>query len=302
VTPYLPKLKLCGLHHVGSMHPDDKEMFMEHNEDLAHDCTDFMFTTKNWANVYEIDFWNKSLSINPLRIDDAQVTINIIQCLLGRFKRIELIVMGRCDETTIDMITSNCSWYASVVDDRNAYIYRKRKLAPTPYKVENCTVAFRRTKDSPSIYGDHGQHTQYLYFTPDTTYIQFDPPIFYSRHHNDQDDLWVDMKNPFAETYTHPKLRHLPRWDKLNRKGCIRIQEHSKCTIRYCMIIPNTPNRYYPEETGVFIEYANATKKAIDDALNKNASIIQRNWKRAVSNPDYSVCRKRLLREFEEMP
>jgi hypothetical protein len=306
VTPYVPKFKLCGLHHVGSMNPDDKEAFMANNEELDDNCPDYMFTTKDWANVYAIDIGTKTLYVDPLRIEDAQVTINIIQKLLDRFNKIDLIAMERCDTTTVDMLTSKTidrSWYASVVDNRNAYIYRKRKLAPTPYKVENCTIAFKRTKEcTTSMYGDHGTHTQYLYFTPDATYIQFDPPIFYARRNNNHCDLGVDMKNPFTETTTHPVVNRLPRWNKLSNKGYISIPNMDECVVRYCMIIPNTPNSYYPEETGMFIEYANATKKAIDDALNKNASIIQRNWKRAVSNPDYSVCKRRLLREFEEMP
>lgn len=35
--------------------------------------------------------------------------------------------------------------------------------------------------------------------------------------------------------------------------------------------------------------------------VNHNSQVIQRSWKRAVSNPRHSLCRRRLLREFDAL-
>jgi hypothetical protein len=44
---------------------------------------------------------------------------------------------------------------------------------------------------------------------------------------------------------------------------------------------------------------------SVDDIVNivkrdHSASIIQRVWRRVISDPDHPVCKRRLLREYEE--
>lgn len=132
-------------------------------------------------------------------------------------------------------------------------------------------------------------------------YVTLDPPYFGPASHGSYRNLHMGLTSPVAALGRVDRMR--PRWDRLHRlaawegkwkDGTVLNDGRDLCFhLRRKLVIPKAPGRA-DRELGAFQRYATACLQHFD----AQATVIQRAWRRAISDPSYLLCRRRLLNEW----
>lgn len=266
--------------------------------------------------VIRVDFDRYELYLD---IDYLQSTVDLIALLrqlIGRFKHINCFVIDQMPSSSrkeVFKVLSTINFIHVVFHEKAVYMIRKHNICDFVDGVLRKSMF--RFRDYYGKQGDcldfpHTQHIQ-MDHKNDVMYLTLDPPIFYKTHNGGGCDLPLELCCEAAKTHILPDYcHHFPRFNKLvycmrdshnwNCKGVCLPTSHAlvrKLILPMSMSDSIYPTRLYKEEMTEFINYA----KNVRAYVNGKALIIQRAWRRAISDPTYTLCRRRLLNEIEEL-
>lgn len=267
----LRKLKLCGLHPVpGSDKFIYKGVFID---------------------IYKYShcmYLSLESEIESLHLQ------HLMRHMFGRFRTTKFfVVQGLHDKK--DML--GCNWMYVIPVNDSVILMRKPRLK-NHVTVTNCNM---HINNCHSRFVTH-QHTQHITWNDKALTIYFDPPVCFLDAYM---DLHIEMFSSIADLQPL-KSGLYPRWNKLE---CYDVAEKDnflfveQCkryySVRSYMTISHSimePGQY-TRELNQFRAYAQQIMSYYD----AKATLIQRAWRRCISNPAYAVCRQRLLQEFEEL-
>lgn len=180
-------------------------------------------------------------------------------------------------------------------DHDTAYVFRQSVLPRCVTGVLQASVL--------QTEGEQAVHLHRQLFTRDTknVYITLDPPYLallppYPAHPY----LHVSMGCLHGVAWLGKVDRMRPRWDRVHRAAgklhAITVNDGKDMCFRLHrkMVIPL--GQSMGREVGAFQRYATTCLEHFD----AQAAKIQQAWRRAISDPSYLVCRRRLLAEWNE--
>jgi hypothetical protein len=129
-----------------------------------------------------------------------------------------------------------------------------------------------------------------------TSDLRFEPPLVtFSPYQMTTEDRTLFVRTPGGVNLVTPDL---VRINKLRYTSMPLLHSDVNCRLEVLQQIdgPLYKDRYASERAALADLVRN-----IESLSHKAARTIQRAWKRAISNPEYSVCRGRLLEEFAEV-
>ena len=263
------KLALCGL-----INKTGKHKYKYHENELYVDFAD---------NVIYVDILTEKSSDN-IRY--------LLEQLLGRFKTYKCVNVTAYDDETLLEKLKKSRGLKIIVNNRNIVIGRYDYPKIYAGVINNCMI---RLANKYTI-----SHKQIIQVTKDDIYINFDPPLMYNLS-GMSGDLSTYIKTPVA-ICGDPVIHWRPRWNKLS--FCVDYDNqtyvHGSPTyvLRKKMKISLGPSKGGYEED--YKEYQSYARQVLH-YLNNRAKMIQRSWRRCISDPSYKVCRKRLQEEYQEM-
>jgi hypothetical protein len=282
----LNKLKLCGLH---SAPGEGNNLHYFRYKNLSG--TTVMIDATD--DILYIDFHDDDLPYEDMK--------HLIQQLLGRFKCYKYIATEYCHSYFMRAYNLHKEMGIKVcpVENNNAHlIYRSQDIPRnTTCVLRNCMLKLQIGRGA-SFKEYH--HDQYIKIDDQGVYIYFDPPIVYKSG----GDEYLQMSNQFTDLQPYnAKYNIYPRWNKLRYSlNCGKsyvIHVHREAFyVRPLMYISDVLDcETYRDELKHFIAYARGTVNGIHNLVKR----IQRQWRHSISNPEYDLCRRRLLREAREM-
>lgn len=289
---YLNRLRKCGLHSISCLSPSQRTVIL----DATYASPDFTFFYKHPDHcVFEIDFHYNTIFLraHPIGPDFQRHVSEVLGHLAGRFKRVSGIILDDTSQYPIAPSSPLLNTH-SHPQKTHTYIYtHKRNNHNIKYHLTLCNS---RVTFPSEVNSDFRPITQRIRFTSTATYITFDPPLLIPAHRDEHIAIFTP----------HPsiKLNSAPRWNKLRKVS--RGTEYKLFTfegsfsLRHYMVIPTTPpdpDHAYADELCAFHKYATSLR----NHANHSATIIQRAFRRAISDPHYVMCRRRLLSEFESL-
>jgi hypothetical protein len=256
--------------------------------------------------VVEIDWrgtWKcciELVSINEDHPRSGRWIAHMLDQIGGRFKDARFIVFKNL--TQYKLSVSSTMWNAHVLDNTYTTVFTRKVQDPYPFDATFHNVQVILQKDR---YGRWDLNDAFIYsvtlrvrFREERTLITFDPPLM---HEANMDDEPVVIVTPTIKL--PPKfLVSPPRWNKLRHLEENKFYDThingKLMSLRYYMAIPTRPDTgCYKKEVGMFQEYATALRRRADDA----ASLIQAAFRRAMADPGYRMCVKRLMSEFDAL-
>lgn len=137
----------------------------------------------------------------------------------------------------------------------------------------------------------------------DYIFLLQDPMVFVDVE-NSVDDIYINMKTQNGLTL-HSCGGSCPRLNKAWSyiEGCTRLETHVHSPIgKYnAVIVQGIGVMIIHKDKSFFVEEQAALRRfcrILEFEVNSKARVIQRAFRRAISDPDYEMCRIRLLNEF----
>ena len=185
-----------------------------------------------------------------------------------------------------------------------------------PPKFKHLFSFFKRIRNKIAIH--RFQHQVAKHFPPrgfttsmhfrDSNYIILFNGIFFHKHviilHSMQPIIYPKTENElYIFTHTAQGTAIVHAFDVY---GICRTYKHLK-NIKYTLL-PYT-SKLYPVSPEILLDHHIQTMQicpkpfvyALFQPYEKSALIIQRRWRRCISNPYHPLCQKRLLHEFKEL-
>lgn len=286
------KLLNCGLRHCSTLSKPDIEC-LERKIDRSVD--EFTYVYKDvWTGCFNIDMDDDVIYMTEEIMCEGLE--NLLGNLLGRFKGKKYVVIHLY---TGPIIKSKI--FGIVQEGNDICVYRLAKKHG-----EYLGVCHGITIKTCDYYGN-------VKFTcicdgivscnSDMLYITFNPPLLYDRM--GRSDCYLKLEwNVFEMSST--KNGNIPRLNKLEAATGVRDKYCRLCMGRAIdeMVAKRYMGVSLKANQGIYKEECNAFRLFFESILkvfNEKAIIIQRQWRRCITDPKYVVCFTRLQREYEMM-
>jgi len=303
------KAKLCGLCPYTEMTQTEQQQYLhalyiysepnptpERFLEFANEWNKQDFNYKYHDNMMSIDF-DYHLDAIYIEMFACRSPIKIpflVQQLLGRY-RTRNIVLAHCPRALIKVLNSMPTHHVHIKHSM-AIIGRIQHHKTYHGILRKCSITL---KNQETIH-----HDQIIQVHENDVYIYFSPPLVYDSNKL-SGDLATRITSQVA-TCGDPQTHWKPRWNKLElctnyseKTKIIYTSPHYKVRQKMKISLRPLPCKYdgYKEEYAEYQTYARQVLFHFD----LQAKRIQRAWRRAISDPAYTICRNRLTKEFSDM-
>lgn len=280
---------------------------------------------------------SRAIYVDFIYLERTEHMVHIISMISQRFKYMKFIIIDAVphkrftQDGDFSEYDKAADVYAPMLRDAfhktlNVYTYKPKS---NPYDAQSDIYLFRRCPSPPThadavlrncimhftpkrkpTYSEPHKHHQYITINADegTMVIQLEPPLLFPADVSDEsvymeccggtihlNDTWYKGAGPRLN-----KLRYYMEDD--NPRYGVPIPS-SMCILQYLTLpmasheelFTNKPD-HYPTEMNDFRQYARNVKAYLDGMARR----IQRMWRRAISDPNHTMCKRRLFREFGE--
>ena len=305
-------LKKCGVYRCTDLNEKEQgNIYGLLDRDTSLSCNEeTLFVYKHdYDHIFQLDMINNTVYIDFHYMTEAKSIRQMITQLFGRFSKMRHMVFTYIIPSRIKSLKRElrkCSkldmiWWKDI--GKPQLFISRTKIPVTPDGIiHDCKV---------TLYADYGckdiiceyKHKQVITIKDNTMYIRFQPPMLIP--HPTKIRMPLKLSNSFYTIQTvDSDAPTYPRWDKL--ESMTKKWEDYEIfylpkayTIRQELIIDldADPQGYYKEHYEEFRRYA----RVVFQALNRSALRIERAWRTCISDPSFTMCKKRLESELEEL-